>query len=195
MFPRDLHDSLGPHRGAVRRSPFRAAIVREQDPASGRVRVAFPDRDNLLSYWLPIVVPKSQNDKAYWIPDIGEQVVCLMDEHDEDGCVLGAIYSAVDTPPVSNADKWYVSFKDGAAIEYDRAQHALSITLPAGATVSIGAGSATIQIDSSGDILLNAAGLVKLAGGGPGIARVGDATTCPAGTGQITSGSSKVLSG
>lgn len=195
MFPRDLHNSLGPHRGAVRRSPFRAAIVRQQDPASGRVRVAFPDRDNLLSYWLPIVVPKSQNDKAYWIPDIGEQVVCLMDEHDEDGCVLGAIYSVVDTPPVSSADKWHVTFKDGAEIEYDRAQHALSITLPAGATVSVGAGSSTIQIDSSGDILLNAAGLVKIAGGGPAIARVGDATTCPAGTGQITSGSSKVQSG
>ncbi len=195
MFPRDLHNSLGPHRGAVRRGPFRAAIVRQQDPASGRVRVAFPDRDNLLSYWLPIVVPKSQNDKAYWIPDIGEQVVCLMDEHDEDGCVLGAIYSTVDTPPVSSADKWHVTFKDGAEIEYDREQHALSITLPAGATVSVGAGSATIQIDSSGDILLNAAGLVKIAGGGPAIARVGDATTCPAGTGQITSGSSKVQSG
>lgn len=195
MFPRELHGSARLRPGGEKRALFRAAIVREQNPASGRVRVAFPDRDNLLSYWLPIVVPKSQNDKAYWIPDVGEQVVCLMDEHDEDGAVLGAIYSSADATPVQSADKWHVAFKDGAAAEYDRAAHALSITLPAGATVSVSAGSATIQIDSNGDIALNAAGLVKLAGGGPAIARVGDATTCPAGVGQITSGSSKAQSG
>ena len=72
---------------------FRVGLVKQQDLQGARVRVAFPDRDQMLSYWLPILFPKTQNDKSYWVPDIGEQVVCLMDEHDEAGAVLGAIYS------------------------------------------------------------------------------------------------------
>jgi phage baseplate assembly protein gpV len=87
----------------------------------------FAEFDHLLSYWLPIVVPKTQNDKTYWIPDIGEQVVCLMDERDEAGVVLGAIYSQADTTPVQSADKWHLGFKDGTAIEYDRAAHVFAL--------------------------------------------------------------------
>jgi phage gp45-like len=48
---------------------------------------------------------------------------------------------------------------------------------------------------NSGDVELSPAALLKLAGGGPAIARVGDATTCPAGGGTIVSGSSKVTCG
>ncbi|MHB8382567.1 MAG: phage baseplate assembly protein V, partial [Candidatus Binataceae bacterium] len=68
-------------RGAAAPGMFRVGIVQEQDTALARVRVKFADYDQLRSWWLPIVVPKTQNDKAYWIPDLGEQVVCLMDAH------------------------------------------------------------------------------------------------------------------
>ena len=64
----------------------------------------FPDRDQMQSWWLPVILPKTQNDKAYWIPDVGEQVVCLMDAHDEDGAVVGAISSAADATPVNSPD-------------------------------------------------------------------------------------------
>jgi hypothetical protein len=66
-------------------------------------------------------VAKSQNDKSYHIPDMGEQVVCFMDEHDEHGAVVGSIYSQVDTTPVQSADKWHISMKDGATFQNDRA--------------------------------------------------------------------------
>ena len=106
---------------------FRVGIVDEIDVTTARVRVIFPDYDQIQSYWLSIVVPKTQNDKAYWIPDIGEQVICLMDFHDEAGAVLGAIYSMTDTTPVANANKWHLGFADGAAFEYDRALHILDL--------------------------------------------------------------------
>ena len=99
-------------------SGFRVGLVKQLDPAKAKVRVVFPDYDQLLSYWLPVLAAKSQNDKVYWMPDIGEQVVCLMDRRDEAGCVLGAIYSAADAPPVNSPDKWHVTFSDGAAAEY-----------------------------------------------------------------------------
>jgi phage baseplate assembly protein gpV len=188
---------------------FRVGIVQEQDTALARVRVTFADYDQLRSWWLPIVVPKSQNDKAYWIPDLGEQVVCLMDAHDEAGAVLGAIYSSADATPVSSADKWHLGFKDGAAFEYDRAAHvlnleftdgasfkydsgahALTIALPTGATLTIGAGTASIAIDAEGNAQVTSLAQIRLGSGQlKGVARLGDQVTCPAGLGSITSAS------
>ena len=111
----------------VHNAAFRLGIVKDQDLSLGRLRVTFNEFDQMLSYWLPVVVPKTQNDKAYWLPDIGEQVVCLMDERDEAGVVLGAIYSQADTTPVQSADKFHLGFKDGTAMEYDRAAHVLAL--------------------------------------------------------------------
>jgi phage baseplate assembly protein gpV len=188
---------------------FRVGIVEAQDLERARVRVTFPDYDQLRSWWLPIVVPKTQNDKAYWIPDIGEQVVCLMDAWDEAGAVLGAIYSAVDTTPVASADKWHLTTSDGAAFEYDRAAHvlsfafsdgasikydagahALAVALPAGATSTLSAGAASIAIDALGNAQLISSGQIRLGAGQlKGVARLGDQVTCPAGIGAITSAS------
>jgi phage baseplate assembly protein gpV len=106
---------------------FRVGIVQAQDTAHAKVRVVFPDYDEMISWWLPVVFFKTQNDKAYWIPDIGEQVVCLMDLRDEAGAVLGAIYSSADMPPVNSANKFHLGFKDGASFEYDRAAHVLDL--------------------------------------------------------------------
>ena len=174
---------------------YRVGIVKAQDAANARVRVIFPDRDQMESWWLPVVFTKTQNDKMYWIPDVGEQVVCMMDEYDEDGAVLGAIYSSADRPPATSADKLRWTFKDGAAFEYDRSVHSLQMNIPNSGTVTITANGASIAIDRSGNVAVTASGQILLAGGGPGIARIGDATICPAGTGHIASGSTKVNSG
>jgi phage baseplate assembly protein V len=141
---------------------FRVGLVKQQDIQGARVRVAFPDRDQMLSFWLPILFPKTQTDKAYWIPDVGEQVVCLMDEYDEAGAVLGAIYSSADTTPVQSADKYHMTFKDGASAEYDRAAHALVVSLPGEATLNVSAAGASIAIDASGNITVHAAGGINL---------------------------------
>jgi phage baseplate assembly protein V len=85
-----------------------------------------------------------------------------MDGHDEAGTVLGAIYSSADTPPVQSPDKYHMSFKDGASVEYDRAAHALAVTLPNGATINLSANGASIAIDVSGNITVHAAGGINL---------------------------------
>lgn len=158
---------------------FRVGLVKQQDVQRARVRVAFPDRDQMLSYWLPVMVFKTQDDKGYWIPDLGEQVVCLMDEHDEAGAVLGAIYSAADTPPVQSADKWHVAFKDGASFEYDRAAHALAVSLPSGSTLKIGLNGASIAVDANGNVAVVPGSSARIQLGAPGqmagVARLGDA--------------------
>ena len=182
--------------------PRAVGIVAEQDLATGRVRVKFPDRDQMLSWWLGVLVPKTQNDKHYLIPDIGEQVICLMDENYEDGDVLGARYNTVDSTPVQSADKWHVTAKDGATFEYDRAAHTLAVSLPLAAAMTITANGAEIQIDTSGDVNITAASgkKINLAGGAAAIARIGDTvhvTDDEGGTlvGTIVSGSAISFSG
>lgn len=169
----------------IRAHPFRRGLVVAQDLALARVRVQFPDLDNMKSYWLPVLARKSQNDKYYAMPDIGEQVACLMDENFEDGVVLGAIYSDVDAVPVQSADKARVTFKDAAYIEYDRAAHTLTVSLPAGSTINI----------TGVNITINASGSLNLGGaGGAAVARVGDQVQDPqGGVGTIISGSAKVF--
>jgi phage baseplate assembly protein V len=211
---------------------FRVGIVQQQDTAQAKVRVVFPDYDEMISWWLPVVFFKTQDDKAYWIPDIGEQVVCLMDLRDEAGAVLGAIYSAADVPPVNSADKFYLGFKDGAKFDYDRVahvfdllfqdsteltynaeshlldlkfqdqaelkydgtEHVLTVSLPQGAAFNLTANGAQIQIDSSGNVIIQAAGQVQLGTGAlAGVARLGDTVQVGEQTGTIVTASTDVL--
>src|SRR6516162_9033371 len=118
---------------------FRVGIVQTQDIPNCRVRVTFAERNQMVSWWLPILRWGSQNDKHFWIPDIGEQVVCLMDEHDEDGAVLGTIFSQVDQPPSSmTVDKRHLTAKDGSTFEYDRNSHTLAINVsPNSSTLNV----------------------------------------------------------
>ena len=126
---------------------FRTGLVSAQNVAAGQVRVQFPDRDGVVSYWLPVVVPKTQNDKFFFMPDIGEQVVVLMDEHDEYGAVVGSIPSTVDAPP-SWAAVGVGGFQasDGAIVTYNRNTHVWLVQLPNGAAaeVTTGQGSKVI---------------------------------------------------
>ncbi|ENO0459422.1 phage baseplate assembly protein V [Salmonella enterica] len=102
-------------------------IVSDIDEVKVCVRVTLPECDDLRTHWLPILQRNTQNNKDYWLPDVGEQVEVLLDGNGEDGVVLGAVYSSVDTAPVASLDKRYVQFTDGAAFEYDRKEHQLTI--------------------------------------------------------------------
>jgi phage baseplate assembly protein gpV len=93
-----------------------------------------------------VIFAKTQNDKAYWIPDVGEQVVCLMDLRDEAGAVLGAIYSDADLPPVNSADKFHLGFKDGASMDYDRAAHVLDLKFQDAAEIKYDAGAHVLDL-------------------------------------------------
>ncbi|WP_044180924.1 phage baseplate assembly protein V [Phytobacter massiliensis] len=102
-------------------------IISDIDETTVLVRVTLPECDNLQSNWLPVLQRNTQDNKDYWLPDMGEQVEVLLDDNGEDGVVLGAVYSTVDTAPLASRDKRYVHFSDGAAFEYDRQSHQLTI--------------------------------------------------------------------
>jgi len=106
---------------------LRYGFVSALDAAGCRVRVRFPDLDNLESYWLPVLQPKTHQDKHYCLPDVGEHVACLLDAAGEDGVVLGALYGQRDPAPVADVDRHHLAFDDGTQIDYNRRTHHLVI--------------------------------------------------------------------
>jgi len=123
---------------------WRRGLVRAVDPARAVAKVHLPDEDGLVSDWLPICVPFAMGTRAYWIPKVGSQVVVLLDEHGEDGVIMGAIYSEQDAPPASSADQAVISWADGTAVKYDEAAQELS-ALVMGTVKIRSMGKATIQ--------------------------------------------------
>lgn len=108
---------------------YKTGIVKNIDEKLARVRVMFPDMDNMLSGWLVVIFPFTKRDKKYGMPSIDEQVACIMDENFEDGCVFGSPYSEEDKPPTGDKNKFYTEFEDGTRIEYDKKAHKLLLDI------------------------------------------------------------------
>lgn len=124
---------------------YKTGVVTAAKP--GFARVQFPDLDGMVSDWLPVIFPKTLKDKVVWTLDRGEHVACLMDGTMEDGCIIGAIYSGADAPPVVSPDVYRTQFKDGGVIEYNRASGAMNVVCKGALTVICGA-TVTVQAPS-----------------------------------------------
>ena len=125
---------------------YQRGIVAEAK--AGFAKVRFDALDGLLTQWLPVLHPNTQDDKVQWTLDVGSQVACLFDRYMEDGCILGAIYSNVDTPASASTSVWRHSFSDGASVEYDKASGAMSVVAINKVQVTIG--GMTMLVNSGG---------------------------------------------
>lgn len=126
-------------------------IVTNINPTLAQARVQFAD-DDVLSYWLPILQQKTQKDKFYAIPDIGEHVACLMDENSEEGVILGAIYSTLDGTPVSSKTQLMIKFEDESYINFNKETGILTLKFTGINVIS--------DIDQTGT-LKNSAGIIS----------------------------------
>lgn len=127
---------------------YRRGIVTELDPATGRARVEFQDRDGVASWWLNVNQPAASTSKVYAMPDVGAQVNCLVDAHAEEGCILGALYSDEDRPPITDPRHQHGALEGGLVFDYDRDTGALTISMPADMAVT----AVNIRID--GDVTI-----------------------------------------
>ena len=106
---------------------LRFGIVSQINPVLAQARVNFAD-DESTSYWLPIIQSKTMKDKFFVMPDIGEEVACLMDENSEDGVILGAIYSTEDVPVVTSEKQISLNLENSSLINIDKETNTLTIT-------------------------------------------------------------------
>ena len=136
---------------------IRRGIVVAVDEKTAKVRVRFPDLDDMISDWFPVVVQKSKDDKFYWLPDIGEMVVVAFDEDGDftTGYVLGAIYNSKNTVPVANKDKYMIRFQDGTIIEYDRKARKLTAVVNGDIEITANTTTVTTITTHNGNVTIN----------------------------------------
>jgi phage baseplate assembly protein V len=125
---------------------YRRGIVEEVDAATCRVRVRFPQEQDLLSGWLDVLQGSTHEDKYYRIPPKGNQVAVLLDEQNEAGCVLGAVYSTADAPPADADNVVVVTLSDGFEIKYNKTTHVLAVTVPSGGSLELCGSSSLVAL-------------------------------------------------
>ncbi len=101
----------------------RIGIVSSVNGETCSARVTFTDGDDMVSRNLPIIVIGSSQTKAYWLPEVGTQVLCIFlpnvsGNGFDAGFVVGAFYSCADAPVESDASVRSITFADGSFIKY-----------------------------------------------------------------------------
>lgn len=158
----------------------RLGTVHSADYQSARVRVQYDETDEgepVITAWLPWVTTRAGNDRSWWAPEVGEQVVVLSPGGElVNGVVMPAIYQQDHTAPESDPNKHVTVYEDGTRIEYDREAHRLAVKVV-------------------GDMALDVDGDVSAAVGGDFAADVGGDAAVKANGDVLVDGSSVVLNG
>ncbi|WP_321939802.1 phage baseplate assembly protein V [Paraburkholderia sp. J8-2] len=135
------------------------------NPPTCRVSVGDPDdADNpgLTTNWIPFATTRAGTTREWNPLTKGEQVILLCPMGDPaQGIAVAGINSDAAPAPSNSPDKHLRVYPDGAQLEYDHAAHALTATLPEGATVLIVApGTVNVQTKAASvqadDITLDA---------------------------------------
>ncbi|HBV6392391.1 TPA: phage baseplate assembly protein V [Klebsiella aerogenes] len=122
----------------------RVGLVSSLDEKAVTARVTFDDQDDLTSYELSVMVKNTDQNADYWMPDIGEQVVCLfLPLGAQQGWILGSFYDETHTPPSNTVNKRVVRFKNGTSITNDRESNLFTL-------------------DANGDVVVTATGTVTI---------------------------------
>jgi len=104
---------------------IRIGVVEKAD--YGRARV-MARAGKTLTGWLPWLTQRAGNDRAWWAPEVGEQVLVLCPSGDPAlGFVLPSLYQSAHPANGDRADLMRVDFADGAFVEYDRKNHAMTL--------------------------------------------------------------------
>ena len=128
------------------RNMVRIGTVTATNPAAMTARVTFEEKDGLVSPELPIITRGSGGNRDYWLPDVGDEVVCLYSANDKNfttGWILGTYFTEKHPPNAAAQDVRRVDFGDGSFIEFNRAAGSLTIQCTGPVTIN----GATINLN------------------------------------------------
>jgi len=110
----------------VLRNMIRTGIIVETDLDTGRCRV---QTGGIYTDWLPWLTQRAGRSRTWWAPSIGEQVLLMAVGGELDTAfVLPGIFSDDHPAPSASADAWHVVFPDGAVMEYEPKNSALTVS-------------------------------------------------------------------
>jgi phage baseplate assembly protein gpV len=105
----------------------RFGIVSNVDATLCRVRVKF-DADAIVSHWIPVSMPGTNETKFFAVPEVGSHVACLMDSELVEGVCLGAIYDEGNAADGSEG-LFRILFSDDSVVSYDAGTSRLEATV------------------------------------------------------------------
>lgn len=133
---------------------LRFGYVSVFDPEKKLARVRFPDKDNLVSGWLQLLVWNTLRNKDEINLDPDEHVACLMAGNGiERGVVLGSVWDDKNRPPVGDQDIRITTYKDGAAVMVDRERHIIEVKDHYGSYIRFADGN--IYIMAAANVYIN----------------------------------------
>lgn len=172
--------------------------VVDVDYPGQRVQVRIGERD---SAWLRFTTRRAGEDRTWWPPTVGEQVLVFAPNGDAVAAVAGdSLYQQDYDAPADAGTIRRTVMGDGASFTYDREAKRLTVELPGDAVVEV-AGNSTVKIggDASvevgGDLSAKAGGKatvdaagIELNGGSPCVttAHICHFTGTPHGDGSST---------
>jgi len=122
---------------------IRLGVVEQADYNTARVRIRSGD---MLTGWLPWLTSRASNDRTWWAPEIGEQVIIFCPSGDPaQGIVMHGIYQSNHPANENNPDVMRADFSNGTFVEHNRSTGKLTIS-------------------AAGDIDIIAAGNVQISG-------------------------------
>jgi phage baseplate assembly protein V len=127
----------------TRANLIQVGTVTEVDYSKARAKVLLA---GLETAWLPWTTTRAGGDRTWASPEVSEQVLVVCPDGDPaQGVIAGSIYQAQWSAPAASGDVTRTVYSDGAVTEYDRAAHAMAVTLPSGGRLTVTApGGVTI---------------------------------------------------
>ncbi|MCK7365659.1 phage baseplate assembly protein V [Enterobacter roggenkampii] len=108
------------------RNLIRTGIISEVDVEKGLCRVL---TGGMETTWLNWLTCRAGRSRVWWAPSVGEQVLLLAVGGELDTAfVLPGIFSDDHPAPSASPDALHVSFSDGAVIEYEPENGALTVS-------------------------------------------------------------------
>lgn len=108
------------------RNMIRTGVIVETDIAAGRCRV---QTGGNKTDWLQWLTHRAGRSRTWWAPSVGEQVLILAVGGELDTAfVLPGIFSDDNPAPSASADAVRIDFPDGAVIEYEPENGALTVS-------------------------------------------------------------------
>lgn len=124
-FPMNNLNSLQEIARAIR-NLIRTGIVTNVDHDEGLCRV---QTGGMETTWLNWLTCRAGRSRVWWAPSVGEQVLLLAVGGELDTAfVLPGIFSDDNPAPSASPDAFHVSFPDGAVIEYEPENGALTVS-------------------------------------------------------------------
>ena len=127
-------------------------IVVDRDPSRMKVKVNFDDEDETVSMWVDVLSRSSGSVKTFMMPNMDDEVWCMMDAKGEDGCVVGSKYNDKDTPP-SDANEHITLIGPFGTLHIDGSNLIADIT-------------GNINLKAGGDVTIEAGGEITTSQGG-----------------------------